>query len=138
MSNPVTNENLQILLTKLMTDRFCSQETSDMEACIQNYVPQHIENSYVDQSLQRKGLRRCKPYEEAARKCLSNDKKHTTVFHAAMEAPTCKKERRALQQCQRNKGRDCEAEALEAVYCGMVYLVQRQKQRQGTSSNAVE
>ncbi|KPA84284.1 putative mitochondrial hypothetical protein [Leptomonas pyrrhocoris] len=138
MTEQVTNENLQILLTKLMTDRFCSQETSDLDACIQNYVPQNIDSSYVDQSLQRKGIKRCKPYQEVTRKCLEDDKKQTAIFRAAAMAPTCKREQRALQRCQGKKGRDCEAEALETVYCGMVYLVQRQKERQGASSRAVE
>ncbi|KAG5475425.1 hypothetical protein LSCM1_03542 [Leishmania martiniquensis] len=140
MAEQVTNENLQILLTKLMTDRFCAQETSDLDACIQNFVPQHIDGSHVDQSLQRRGIRRCKPYQEVARKCLEDDKRQTAIFRAAATAPTCKSEQRALQRCQRAKGRDCEAEALETVYCGMVYLVQRQRERQGGSSapHAVE
>lgn len=138
MAEQVTNENLKILLTKLMTDRFCSQEASDLEACIQNYVPQHIDSSYVDQSLQRRGVKRCKPYQEVTRKCLEDDKKQAAIFRAAAMAPTCKNEQRALQKCQRTKNRDCEAEALEMVYCGMVYLVQRQKERHGASSHAVE
>lgn len=138
MTDQISNENLQILLTKLMTDRFCSQEASDLEACIQNFVPQHIDGSYVDQSLQRKGIKRCKPYQEVTRKCLEDDKKQTAIFRAAAMAPTCKREQSALRKCQSYKGRDCEAEALETVYCGMVYLVQRQKERHGAPSHAVQ
>lgn len=138
MAEQVTQENLQILLTKLMTDRFCSHEASDLEACIQNFVPQHIDGSYVDQSLQRKGIKRCQPYQEITRKCLGDDKKQTAIFRAAAVAPTCKREQRALQRCQSKKGRECEEEALETVYCGMVYLVQRQKERQGAPSKPIE
>lgn len=130
MEGQVSNENLQVLLTKLMTDRFCSQEASDLEACVQNFVPQQIDSSYVDQSLQRRGMKKCMPYRDAARACLEDEKKQTAVFRAAAMAPTCKTEQRALQKCQRVKGRDCEQEALETVYCGMIYLVQRQKGRQ--------
>ncbi|KAK7195941.1 hypothetical protein NESM_000527200 [Novymonas esmeraldas] len=141
MAEQVTNEHLQVLLTKLMTDRFCAQEASDLDACIQNFVPQHIDGSYVDQSLQRRGIKRCKPYQEVARRCLEDDKKQTAIFRAAAMAPTCKSEQQALRRCQRVKGRDCEAEALETVYCGMVYLVQRQKERHGepgAASRALE
>ncbi|KAG5501540.1 hypothetical protein JKF63_03369 [Porcisia hertigi] len=134
MSEQVTNENLQILLTKLMTDRFCSQEAGDLEACIQNFVPQHIDGSYVDQSIQRRGIRRCNPYREVAQRCLEDEKKQSAIFRAAAVAPTCKNEQRALHRCQRMKGRDCEAEALETVYCGMVYLVQRQKERRSDTA----
>lgn len=125
-----TNENLQILLTKLMTDRFCSQEYGDYDACVQNFVPQHIDNSYIDQSLQRKGMRKCMPYRDRMSACLSDEKKQTAIFRAAAVAPTCKQEQKALQKCQRVKGRDCEHEALETVYCGMVFLVERQKTQQ--------
>lgn len=141
MAEPITNENLQILLTKLMTDRFCAGQASDLDACIQNFVPPRIDDSYVGQSLQRRGIKRCKPYQEVARRCLEDEKKQTAVFRAATAAPTCKTEQRALRRCQQAKGRDCEAEALEMVYCGMVYLVQRQKGRQGgagAGSHALE
>eukprot|EP00331_Platyophrya_macrostoma_P027366 CAMPEP_0176436710 /NCGR_PEP_ID=MMETSP0127-20121128/18144_1 /TAXON_ID=938130 /ORGANISM="Platyophrya macrostoma, Strain WH" /LENGTH=136 /DNA_ID=CAMNT_0017820109 /DNA_START=35 /DNA_END=445 /DNA_ORIENTATION=- len=122
-----TNENLQLLLSKLMTDRYCSDVASDFDACIQNYVPQQIDGSFVDLSLQRKGLKRCEPYKEAAQKCLQDDKKHTQIFRQASQAPTCKTERQKLAQCQRKGGKDCEQEALEMVYCGMMYLIQKQR-----------
>ncbi|KEG14238.1 hypothetical protein DQ04_00561070 [Trypanosoma grayi] len=125
----VTNENLQVLLTKLMTDRFCSGESSDLDACIQNFVPQATDNSWVDQSLQRRGLRKCQPYQEVARRCLDDEKKHAAVFKAAASAPVCKDEMKVLNQCRRMRGRDCEQEALEMLYCGMVYLVQRQREK---------
>ncbi|CCW70495.1 unnamed protein product [Phytomonas sp. Hart1] len=130
MAEQVTNENLQVLLTKLMTDRFCSQEASDLDACIQNFVPQRIDGSFVDQSLQRRGLNKCKPYREVVQRCLEDDKRQGAVFRAAAVAPVCRKEQKALQRCRQIGGRDCEREALETIYCGMVYLVQRQKERQ--------
>ncbi|CCW63653.1 unnamed protein product [Phytomonas sp. EM1] len=130
MAEQVTNENLQVLLTKLMTDRFCSQEASDLDACIQNFVPQRIDGSRIDESLQRRGMRKCQPYREATQRCLEDQKKQSAVFRAAAAAPVCRKEQKALQQCRQVAGRDCEHEALETIYCGMVYLVQRQKERQ--------
>lgn len=132
MSEQVNKENLQVLLTKLLTDRFCSAEANDLDACLQNYVPQHIDKSYVDQSLQRRGIKKCSPYHQVARACLDDDKKQAAVFRAAAAVPSCKEERKALQRCQRTKGRDCEEEALQMMYCGMVYLVQRQKERRDT------
>ncbi|ORC87188.1 uncharacterized protein TM35_000231590 [Trypanosoma theileri] len=129
----VTNENLQVLLTKLMTDRYCSGEASDLDACIQNFVPQATDGSWVDQSLQRRGLRRCQPYQEVARRCLEDERRHAAIFKAAANAPVCREERTTLQRCRQTRGRDCEQEALEMLYCGMVYLVQRQKERHGAA-----
>ncbi|EPY36114.1 hypothetical protein STCU_00748 [Strigomonas culicis] len=110
-----------------MTDRFCAHEASDLDACIQNFVPQHIDGSYVDQSLQRRGMKKCEPYQDVARKCMSDDKKQNAIFRAAAKVPQCRQEQRVLEKCQRQHGRDCEKEALELIYCGMVHLVQRQK-----------
>lgn len=126
-SDQASNENMQLLLTKLMTDRFCAHEASDLDACIQNFVPQQIDGSYVDQSLQRRGMKKCEPYQDLARKCMSDDKKQNTIFRAAAKVPQCRQEQRQLEKCQRQRGRDCEREALELIYCGMVHLVQRQK-----------
>lgn len=131
MSSEATNENLQLLLTKLMTDKYCRDVASDFDACFQNYVPQRIDGSFVDQALQRKGLKKCEPYREVAHKCLQDDKKQSQIFKQAAQAPTCKTERNKLAQCQRTKGKDCEQEALEMVYCGMIYLTQKQRKAGG-------
>ncbi|AAQ15902.1 uncharacterized protein TEOVI_000038000 [Trypanosoma equiperdum] len=129
MSTEATNENLQILLTKLMTDRFCSGEVNDIDACVQNFVPQASDGSWVDQSIHRRGMKKCEPYREVARRCLEDEKKQKMVFKAATEVSTCREERRKLEKC-RYAGGDCEQEALEVLYCGMVGLIQRQRGRQ--------
>lgn len=138
MAEQVTNENLQVLLTKLMTDRFCSREASDLDACFQNFVPQHSDGSYVDGSLRRRSIARCKPYADVASQCLQDEKKQSAVLRAASMAPVCRNEHRALQKCQRAKGRDCEREALETVYCGMVFLVQKQRGSRGHVDSPIE
>ena len=134
MSSEASSDNVNILLSKLMTDKFCSGEASDFDACIQNYVPQRIDSSFVDQSIQRKGLKRCEPYKEVVQRCMQDEKKQTAILKAAAKAPTCNEERKRLAQCQR-KGGQCEPEALESVFCGLVYLLQRQ--RKGGPSDAV-
>mmetsp|Transcript_25243 Transcript_25243/g.44152 ORF Transcript_25243/g.44152 Transcript_25243/m.44152 type:complete len:137 (+) Transcript_25243:61-471(+) len=120
------NEKLQVLLTKIMTDRFCSNEARDFDACYQNYVHGIDQGSYVDRSLQRKGLKKCEPYRQAASQCLQDDKKQSIVLKAASQAPTCQAERKTLVACQR-KGGQCENELQEMVICGMVYLVQKMR-----------
>lgn len=133
MTEKASNENLQLLLTKLMTDRFCSDVASDFDACLQNFVPQKIDGSFVDLSLQRKGLKKCEPYRDAAHKCLQDDKKQSAIFKAAAQAPTCKGERQTLAQCQRKKG-ECEQEALEMVYCGMIYLASKNRKQKNQAT----
>ncbi|CUG92359.1 Hypothetical protein, putative [Bodo saltans] len=134
MTEQATNENVQLLLTKLMTDRFCSDVASDFDACIQNFVPQKIDGSFVDSALQRKGLKKCEPYREAAHRCLQDDKRQSAIFKAAAQAPTCKVERQKLGQCQRkNPKGECEQEALEMVYCGMIYLASKNRKQKGQS-----
>jgi hypothetical protein len=132
MSAESTSDNVNILLSKLMTDRFCSGEASDFDACIQNFVPQRVDNSYIDQHIQRKGLKKCEPYKEVVQRCMQDEKKQTAILKAAAKAPTCNDERKRLAQCQRKGNSQCEAEALESVMCGLVYLAQ--KQRKGAAS----
>lgn len=125
-----TNENVNLLLTKIMTDRFCKVEANDFDACIANYVPQRIDNSFVDVSLQRKGLKKCEPYKEAAQRCLQDQKHQQAILRTAAKAPVCKQERSALAQCQKASGSDpnaCEQQAIDMLMCGLAYIVQRSK-----------
>lgn len=135
MSSQANEENVQILLTTLIRDRFCSAEASDLDACIQNFVPTQIDSSYIDQSLQRRGLAKCVPYQTVARKCLENPNHQTAVMKASSRAPTCRQELRVLEKCRRNGNRDCDQEALELVFCGLAYLVH---QRHKGDKNPVE
>ncbi|EPY38832.1 hypothetical protein AGDE_00442 [Angomonas deanei] len=64
---------------------------------------------------------------------MSDPAKQNAVMRAAALVPQCKKEQLALRRCQRVQGRDCEAEALNTVYCGMVYLSQRLRQQERQS-----
>ena len=129
MSSEATNENLQIVLSKLMTDRYCSGEASDFDACIQNYVPHRSDHSHIEEYYHRKGMKQCEPYRDVLRRCMQDEKKQQVIFRQASAVPQCKAERNKLLQCQRQKGRDCEQEALETVYCGMIYLVQKRQQK---------
>ena len=124
------------LLVKIMSDRFCRVEANDFDACIANFVPQHIDGSFVDQALQRKGLKKCEPYKLAAQKCIQDDKKQSAILKKAAQAPNCKEERAILQKCQRQTGGAngaCEAEALEMMICGLVPMVKK-LQRQSAKS----
>lgn len=125
-----TDESINLLLSKILTDRFCAHESSDFEACIQNYVIQHSDGSFVDASLQRKGIRKCDPYKEVIQKCMQDDTKQQAILRAASAAPTCKVERNSLMQCQRAK-KDCAQEAREMIFCGLVSIVQRNKGKKG-------
>jgi hypothetical protein len=128
MAGDATNENVNLLLTKLMTDKFCRQDAQDFDACISNYVPQKVDGSYIDQSIQRRGIRKCDPYKSAMQQCLQNDKHQQAILRQASRAPTCKEERNELARCQKHAPRDsgkCEREAIEMVMCGLVYLVQK-------------
>eukprot|EP00744_Colponema_vietnamica_P019621 GILI01027791.1.p1 GENE.GILI01027791.1~~GILI01027791.1.p1 ORF type:complete len:135 (+),score=30.81 GILI01027791.1:60-464(+) len=125
-----TDEQINLLLSKILTDRFCSHEASDFDACIHNYVIQHSDGSFVDASIQRKGIRKCEPYKEVVQKCMQDDAKQQTILRAASAAPACKNERNILMQCQRSK-KDCAQEAREMIMCGMVNIVQRNKGKKG-------
>lgn len=130
MTTEASNENVNLLLTKLMTEKYCKQEASDYDACVQNFVPQKVDGSHVDASLQRMGLAKCEPYRELAHKCLSNDKYQQNILRTASRAPTCKDERIALSKCQHanpNSSAACEKQALEVLMCGLVYMIQRQR-----------
>ena len=138
MSADATNENVNLLLTKIMTDRFCKTEAYNLDACVENYVPQKIDGSYVDQSLQRRGLKMCAPYKEEAMKCLQDDKKQGAVIKAASRVAQCKDERAAVAKCQRlhpTNNAACERETLEMIMCGLVYIVQKTK---GKDTGSVE
>ena len=133
MSGDASSDNVNMLVTKIMTDRFCKTEAYNLDACVENYVPQKTDGSYVDQSLQRRGLKTCAPYKEEAMKCLQDEKRQTAIIKAAMRVPSCKEERAAVQKCQRVNGGNtaaCERETMEMIMCGLVYIVQRQKQKQ--------
>ncbi|KAG8346121.1 hypothetical protein TRVL_03054 [Trypanosoma vivax] len=127
----VNNENLQALLTKIMSTRFCSGEDSDVKACFQNFVPPNQSNSWVEQSLHRVGVKKCEPYTEALHRCMGNEKKHAVVLKAAASAPVCMEERKKAAQCRLFPDRDCEQEVLEMLYCGMVHLIQKSKEKSG-------
>lgn len=127
-----TEENLNLLLSKVMTDKYCSGEASDFDACIQHFVPQHIDGSFVDQSLQRKGLQRCGPYKEAVQRCMQDDSKHKIILRQAAKAPTCEKERKLLNTCQSSR-KDCTAESTELLFCGLVHIVQARQKKQGST-----
>src|SRR5690349_15997490 len=104
-----TDDAINQLMTKLMTDRYCRKEMKDFEACVLNFVPQHGgDNSHVEHCLQRKGLLKCQPYKELLQKCLGDDKKQTLLTKQAASMPECKEERTAYAQCQRKGGQNCE------------------------------
>ena len=125
MSSDATNENVNLLLSKLMTDKYCAGEASDFDACIQNFVPQRIDASFVDQSLQRKGLKKCEPYKDVVQKCMQDERKQSLVLKHAAKQPQCKDERTRLARCQSTK-KECEQEALEMIFCGLVAMIQKQ------------
>jgi hypothetical protein len=134
-SSPATNENVNLLLTKIMTDKFCKRESSDWDACIQNFVVQRSDGSFVDQSIQRKGLLKCEPYKDAATSCLQDERRQQAILRQAGKAPGCRDERAALAKCQRlNPGNSgvCEAQVLEMVMCGLVHMVQSKRSKTGS------
>ncbi len=136
-----TNDNINLLLTKIMTDRFCKTEAYNLDACVENYVPQKIDGSFVDQSLQRKGLRMCAEYRDTAMKCLQDEKKQTAVIRAASRVSACKEERAATAKCQRahpGNASACERESLEMIMCGMVYIVSKNSKGGGMKDSGFD
>lgn len=126
MSTESASDQVNVLLSKLMQDRYCSGEASDFDACIQNFVPQRIDGSHVDQSLQRRGIKKCGPYKDVVQKCMADEKKQQVILKQAWKAPTCKEERSNLAKCQRVRS-NCEPEIGETVLCGLVHLVSKKK-----------
>lgn len=128
-----TNETVNVLLTKLMMDRHCGHDAQDFDACVVNHVPSKSDGSYVDQSIQRRGLRKCEPYKAQLHQCLQNEKHQQAIMRQASKAPTCKDERQALARCQQmtpsrglaGDAGKCEREAIEMIMCGLVYMVQK-------------
>lgn len=131
MADQASDENINILLNKLMKDRFCSQQVNDLDACIQNYVLPNPTNSYIDQSLYRKGMKKCQAYVDVAKKCLNNSERQNIIIQAAVKEPQCVQERRALMTCRQIPDRDCLKESTNLIYCGMAFLIQRQRDRSG-------
>mmetsp|Transcript_24804 Transcript_24804/g.38643 ORF Transcript_24804/g.38643 Transcript_24804/m.38643 type:complete len:152 (-) Transcript_24804:25-480(-) len=125
------DEAVNLLLTQILKDRFCLQQNSDLDACVANYVPQNGDGSYVEQSLQRKGLKICEPYSEVLQKCMHDEKKQRKVMQLASQQPECKGERSNYFRCQRvnaTSGGDaaCEREAREMLMCGLAFMIQKQ------------
>ena len=120
---------LNTLLTKVMVDRYCSQQQGDWEACVAHYVPQHgSDGSFVEQSLQRRGKKVCDPYQDVLFKCIQDDKKQNNIIKLASSVPECKAERNQYVRCQKAKGgNQCEQEAREMLMCGLAYIVSKQK-----------
>ena len=109
-------------------------KNNDLEACVANYVPQNGDGSYVEQSLQRKGLKICEPYSAVLQKCMHDDRKHHTVMRFASQQPECKGERNHYFKCQRvnaNNGGDaaCEREAREMLMCGLAFMIQKNNRK---------
>jgi hypothetical protein len=130
-------QQVNLLITKIMTERYCRVEANDFDACIQNFVPQQIDGSHVDQVLQRKGIRKCEPYKEAAQRCLQDEKKQQNILRAAAASKGCKEERAMLQKCQtatRGATGACEKEALDMMICGLVPMAKKFRKQQQTSS----
>eukprot|EP00759_Apiculatamorpha_spiralis_P044677 PhF_6_TR41606/c0_g1_i3/m.63057 len=100
------DEALNMLLTKVMVERFCQQQNNDYEACVANYVPQHGDNSYVELSLQRRGIKLCEPYKTELHKCMHDDKKQQSIMKLAASVPECKVERNQYMKCQKSQGSD--------------------------------
>ena len=128
------DDAVNMLLTQILKDRFCFQQNSDFEACVANYVPQHGDGSYVEQSLQRKGMKICEPYSDVLTKCMHDDKKHSTIMRLASQQPECKGERQKYFQCQRvnaGMGGDaaCEREAREMLMCGLAFMIKKNNRK---------
>ena len=126
---------VDILLTKIMQDKYCSTEKKDLNSCISYYVPVHIDNSYVDQSLQRRGVKKCEDYNKALSQCMQDEKKQTAIMRVASKHSQCKEERNQLLKCQQaaggNKGA-CETQFYTLLECGMINIITslRSKQQQ--------
>jgi hypothetical protein len=67
---------------------------------------------------------------------MGDEKKQTVILKAAAKAPTCNDERKRLAACQRKASGPCEAEALDSVMCGLVYLAQRQRKSSGSATTS--
>jgi len=136
-----TEEQVNILMTKVLSDRFCRQESLDYDACVANFVIPRPDNSYVDQSLQRIGLRKCEPYKEVVEKCIGDEKRQTAVARKAASMPQCKEEHAALQKCHRLYPNDvaaCERQTHELMLCGLVQMIQRYSAKGGAAAAAKE
>jgi len=135
------DEALNVLLTKVMKDRYCHRQASDNEACIANFVPLNGDGSFVEQSLQRRGKKVCDPYMNELQKCMHDEKKQQAVMKHASTVPECKAERASYMKCQKmgasgGSGEGCEREAREMLLCGLAYTVQRSKQKRGGSGQS--
>jgi hypothetical protein len=123
----MATDAVNLLLTKIMTDKYCSAEKRDFTACVAYYVPSHTDGSYVDLSLQRRGTRKCEDHSKALQQCLQDDKRQTAVMRAASKHTQCKDERNTLVKCQQaaggNKGA-CDPQFYALLECGMVHIIQ--------------
>ena len=129
------DEAVNILLTKLLKERYCYAQNNDYEACVANYVPLQGDGSYVEQSLQRKGRKICDPYMNVLQQCMQDEKKHHTIMKHASQQSECKAERQQYMKCQRlhassGASEACEQEAREMLMCGLAFMLQKNRQRQ--------
>lgn len=124
---------VDILLTKIMQDKYCAFEKRDLNACISYYVPAHIDNSYVDLSLQRRGAKKCEEHSKALQQCMQDEKKQTAIMRAASKHQKCGDERNTLLKCQQaaggNKGA-CEPQFYGLLECGMINIITAMRGKQ--------
>ena len=123
----MSGDAVNVLLTKLMTDKYCHHEKRDHNACVAYYVPRNPDHSYVDQSLMRRGAKKCEDHTKALQQCLADDKRQTAVIRAASKHAQCKDERAQLLKCQQAAGGNkaaCEPQFYALLECGMVHMIQ--------------
>ena len=131
---------VDILLTKIMQDKYCNGEKKDLNACVAYYVPTHVDNSYVDLSIQRRGAKKCEEHSKALSQCMQHDAlaKQTAIIDAASKHNKCVDERNTLVKCQQTAGGNkaaCELQYYSLLECGMINIITsmrgKQQQQQG-------
>ena len=135
-------QHINILMTKILTSKFCAQEVSDHEACVAHYVIPNPEHSVVDQVLYKRGLAQCAGYKDLYEKCIQDEKKQTAIARKAAGMPQCREEQSNLQKCHRlhpNDNSACERQTHQLMLCGLVEMVQKFSRRNaGRASQSEE
>lgn len=133
-SSDVTEVNIQKLITSILNNGPCRQTYADYDSCSQNFMFQPHSNSYIEESLLRQASQKCKPFRSAYEKCLSEPKTQNRVLMSATKVPACRASRMAFERCKRTGQSSCEREAEELLYCGLSFLVLKDRHQQGRSS----
>ena len=114
------------MMLKLLRMRYCSHESYELESCIHDSVP--AGGSHIDQSLRRRGVKKCKPFQEALGECLGGETHQAELAKEAWAVTSCQQHRDDVDKCKKIRP-DCGLEIAETALCGVKFLIGEEERK---------